>query len=153
MSTRAVFPVALVLLGIACGCSGPLASSSPAAAIPPGRVPPRFDPYGKFERSLIFAPTRHPVGNWQPAGLTFEDAWFASADGTRLHGWYVPHEHGPLLQSHGDADRLVPYALGQRLFATANQPKRFFTIPRGDHNDPQPPQYYDALAAFLAEVP
>ena len=24
------------------------------------------------------------------AGLDFEDAWFQAADGTRLHGWYVP---------------------------------------------------------------
>jgi fermentation-respiration switch protein FrsA (DUF1100 family) len=240
------------------------------------------------ESSAIFQPSRYPEGNWQPAGLKFEDAWFASADGTRLHGWYVPHEqaratvlychgnggnvacwadaartlhdrvgasvmlfdyrgygrsegkpsepgvladaraarawlaqregiaenqivlmgrslggavavdlaaadgaralvlestftsipdvaqtmfpllpvhllmqtqfnsakkianyHGPLLQSHGTADRLIPYSIGARLFHAANEPKLIFTIPGGDHNDPQTEQYYQVLATFL----
>lgn len=247
--------------------------------------------YGKIENSLIYFPTRYPTGNWQPAGLGFEDAWFTSADGTRLHGWYVPREfpravvlfchgnggnlsdwsdvvqslhdrvgvatlifdyrgygrsdgvpsepgiladaraarawlaeradvsadrivlmgrslgggvavdlaandgaralilestftsipevgqvhypwlpvrtlmrtqydslakigryHGPLLQSHGTADRIVPYALGRRLFEAANEPKRLFTVDGGDHNDPQPPEYYDLVAAFLDDL-
>ena len=43
-----------------------------------------------FEDSLIYSPARFPKGNWHPAELTAEDAWFQSADGTRLHGWYVP---------------------------------------------------------------
>src|SRR5262249_47342916 len=30
--------------------------------------------------------------------------------------------HGPLLQAHGDADRVVPYALGRKLFEAANEP-------------------------------
>ena len=45
-----------------------------------------------FEDSLIYCPARFPKGNWHPAELTAEDAWFQSADGTRLHGWYVPCE-------------------------------------------------------------
>ena len=44
--------------------------------------------------------------------------------------------HGPLLQSHGTADRLIPYAMGRQLFAAANEPKQFIAIPGGDHNDP-----------------
>jgi uncharacterized protein len=241
-----------------------------------------------FESSVVFQPSRFPEGNWQPTGLQFEDAWFASADGTRLHGWYVPQEHaratvlychgnggnvalwgdaaralhdrvgvsvllfdyrgygrsegkpseagiladaraarawlarregiaenqivlmgrslgggvavdlaandgaralvlestftslpdvaqtmfpllparllmqtrlnsikkiadyhGPLLESHGTADRLIPYAIGCRLFDAANQPKQFVPIPGGDHNDPQSEEYYRALAAFF----
>jgi fermentation-respiration switch protein FrsA (DUF1100 family) len=247
-----------------------------------------FDPLGKLETSLIFAPTRFPVGDWRPQGLKYENAMFQSADGTNLHGWYVPQEnpraiilychgnagnltdwnevvrilhdrvgatvmifdyrgfgisegkpseagvladaraarawlakrancsegdivimgrslggavaidlaaadgarglvlestftsmpevgktlfpllpmkllmhsqfksiakisnyHGPLLQSHGTADRLIPYAMGQKLFEAANQPKRFVPILGGDHNDPQTPEYYDALVEFL----
>jgi len=46
-----------------------------------------------FEESLIFHPLRYPAGEWQPAGLVVEDAEFTSADGTRLHGWFVPHGH------------------------------------------------------------
>ncbi len=62
--------------------------------------------------------------------------------------------HGPLLQSHGDADRIIPYALGKRLFDTApSTKKRFVTIPHGDHNDPQSPEYDQALDAFLDELP
>ena len=43
-----------------------------------------------LENSLLYFPSVYPSGNWQPAGLKFEDAWFSSADGTSLHGWYVP---------------------------------------------------------------
>lgn len=241
-----------------------------------------------LENSLIFFPMPYPAGEWHPAGLTFEDAWFQAADGTRLHGWYVPtpnaraavlfchgnagnitHRadivkmlqrrvrvstllfdyrgygrsegkpnepgvladaraarrwladrekiaeadvvvmgesiggavavdlaardgaralvlestfntlpnvaayhypwlpirwamrsrfdsigkigdyHGPLLQSHGDIDTIVPLRFGRSLFDAANEPKQFLELPGHDHNDPMPPEYYDALAAFL----
>jgi uncharacterized protein len=244
-----------------------------------------------LEDSLIFFPTPYSGGDWRPRGLKFEDACFQAADGTRLHGWYVPkrnaraavlfchgnagnignrvdilaqlHDrvgvsvlmfdyrgygrsegkptgagiladaraarrwladregiaedaivvmgesiggavavdlaardgakalvvqhtfnslpdaaafhypwlpvrwlmrtrldseskigsfHGPLLQSHGDADTIVPLRLGQRLFEAANQPKRFLLYPGYDHNDPLPDAYYDALAAFLDDL-
>jgi fermentation-respiration switch protein FrsA (DUF1100 family) len=56
---------------------------------------------------------------------------------------------GPLLQSHGDADSIIPYRFGRQLFDAANDPKRFFPIPGGDHNDFPPAEYFDALRAFL----
>lgn len=65
----------------------------------------------------------------------------------------IPDYHGPLLQSHGNADRIVPYRFGQRLFEAANEPKTFVTIPNRDHNDPQNQEYYQALIAFLDELP
>ena len=241
-----------------------------------------------LENSLIFIPTPYPGGEWHPEGLAFEDAWFPSADGTRLHGWYVPtkdaravvlfchgnagnithraeildvlhrqvvastlifdyrgygrsegrpneagiladaraarrwlanrekiaeadivlmgesiggavavdlaaHDgaralvlestfnnlpdvaayhfpwlpvrwamrtrldsaakiadyHGPLLQSHGDIDTVVPLRFGQSLYEAANQPKKFLLLGGHDHNDPMPPEYYDELRAFL----
>jgi fermentation-respiration switch protein FrsA (DUF1100 family) len=249
-------------------------------------------PLRRLENSLVFAPSVYPMGNWQPAGVTFEDAWFTAADGTRLHGWYVPHKnpravvlfahgnagnlsdradllpilcddlrlsvmmfdyrgygrsegspdeqgvlqdaraarawlarradvaedqivlmgrslggavaidlaaadgarglilestftslpdmaaklapltparwlmgnkldslskisryHGPLLQSHGDSDRLIPYEQGRELFAAANEPKQFGAIPGGDHNDPQTAEYYRAVDAFIDRLP
>lgn len=245
-----------------------------------------------FENSMIYFPLVHPAGDWQPRGLEFEDAWFEAADGTRLHGWYVPHAnpqavvlfchgnggnithrvdklrdlnrqvgvsvlvfdyrgygrsqgvpeekgvladaraartwlaqragipekqivvlgeslggavavdvaakdgaralvlestftslpdvaayhypwlparllmhtqfdslkkisayHGPLLQSHGDADTIVPYAVGRRLFQAANEPKEFVTLPRRDHNDLPPRDYYEKLRQFLETLP
>jgi fermentation-respiration switch protein FrsA (DUF1100 family) len=65
----------------------------------------------------------------------------------------IPHYTGPLLQTHGDADRIVPYALGRRLFEAANEPKRFVHIPGGDHNDPSATKYVQALDRFLDSLP
>ena len=245
----------------------------------------------KIEKALVYTPSCCRVGNWQPTGLTFEDAWFVAADGTRLHGWYVPHPqpravvlfchgnggnvamcaevlrllhdrvavtvmgfdyrgygrsegtpseaglladaraarawfarragitenqivlmgrslggavavdlaaadgarglvlestftsmpevarttipwlpvrdlmrtkfnslakirnyHSRLLQSHGTADRTIPFAMGRQLFETANEPKQFIAIHGGDHIDPQPTEYYAALFEFLGEL-
>ena len=241
-----------------------------------------------FERSFIFFPTKHPDGDWDPAYLAFEDVWFTSADGVKLHGWYVPHEspvayllvahgnagnlshrapllaqlhrrvgaavlifdyrgygrsegspeeagiiadaeaargwlarragvdagdvvlygeslgggvmvdlagrtptkalilestftslpdvaarvfpwipvhlamrtrldslskigrhRGRLLQFHGDADAVIPYDLGRKLFEAANEPKRFVTLVGHDHNDPPPEEMFEAMRAFL----
>jgi fermentation-respiration switch protein FrsA (DUF1100 family) len=243
-----------------------------------------------MENSLIYFPSVYPEGEWDPPGLAFEDAWFESADGTKLHGWYVPHAsqravvliahgnagnlshryellhdlaelgvstmifdyrgygrsagapseagiladaraarawlakragvsepeivlmgeslgggvmvdlaahdgarglvlentftslpdvaafhypwlpvktlmrtrmdsaakigtfHGPLLQVHGDADTIIPYPIGQRLHAAANEPKTLLTIPGGNHNDARTPAFFEALDRFLSEL-
>src|SRR5262249_53233419 len=61
-----------------------------------------------MENSLLFFPTRFPDGDWQPPGLQFEDAWFQAADGTKLHGWFVPHAHprAVALFAHGNGGNL-----------------------------------------------
>jgi fermentation-respiration switch protein FrsA (DUF1100 family) len=56
---------------------------------------------------------------------------------------------GPLLQAHGDADSVIPYEVGRRLFETANEPKEFVTIPGGDHNDPRSRQFWRVVDRFL----
>ncbi|REJ65311.1 MAG: alpha/beta hydrolase [Planctomycetota bacterium] len=56
---------------------------------------------------------------------------------------------GPLFQSHGDADQLIPYEFGRTLHEAAVGPKEFFTLPFGGHNDAQPDEYYLALNEFL----
>lgn len=56
---------------------------------------------------------------------------------------------GPLFQSHGDADSIVPYELGEQLHAAAAGPKEFFPLPDAGHNHAQPMGYYRALGAFL----
>jgi fermentation-respiration switch protein FrsA (DUF1100 family) len=57
---------------------------------------------------------------------------------------------GPLLQSHGVADDLVPIALARRLFeAAGGRSKKWIEFPELGHNSPWPTQYYDELAAFL----
>ncbi len=248
-----------------------------------------------LENWLIFHPSVYPAGDWQPAGLKFEDAWFQAADGTRLHGWYVPGKRGqspagmavlfchgnagnithragalemlhdrvgvsvlifdyrgygrsegspdgeniladaraarawlagrekiaerdvvlmgesiggavavdlaardgaralvlestfnnlpdvaayhfpwlpvrwimrtrldsaavigqyqgPLFQSHGDADTIVPLEFACRLFEAANEPKQFVVFSGHDHNDPMTEEYYDVLRAFLEKA-
>ena len=71
----------------------------------------------------------------------------------KLNGSAVIARHaGPLLQSHGNADRTIPYALGEKLFQAANEPKRFVTIAGADHNDPQSAEYYKELDAFIAAL-
>ena len=59
----------------------------------------------------------------------------------------------PLLILHGDQDEVVPYAHGRRLFAAANEPKRFYTIAGAHHNDTYVAggeTYFAALREFLA---
>ena len=43
--------------------------------------------------------------------------------------------HVPVLFIQGDRDEVVPYRLGQQLFAAANEPKSFWTIAGATHND------------------
>ena len=74
MAKHPVLIVAALLFALIAGCQSP------------------FNPLGTIERSLVFAPSRYPAGDWQPPGLAYEDAWFTAKDGTRLHGWYVPRE-------------------------------------------------------------
>ena len=42
----------------------------------------------------------------------------------------IPSYTGPLLQTHGDHDVVVPFAQGKRLFDAANEPKQFVARPR-----------------------
>lgn len=61
--------------------------------------------------------------------------------------------HGPLLQSHGEDDTIVPCEQGRRVFAAANEPKEFIPLPGHGHNEPLPLSYYDKLAEFLRGLP
>ena len=58
---------------------------------------------------------------------------------------------GPVFIAHGTADRLMPFAQAERLFAAANKPKRFFPMIGLDHNDRPRIDYDEALRRFFAE--
>jgi fermentation-respiration switch protein FrsA (DUF1100 family) len=59
----------------------------------------------------------------------------------------------PILVAHGDRDDIVPFALGRRLFAAANRPKRFFRVPGATHNDVfAGPGLIEAIAEFAHAV-
>ncbi|MGN6543938.1 MAG: alpha/beta hydrolase [Aureliella sp.] len=60
--------------------------------------------------------------------------------------------HGPLLQSHGERDRVIPFELGKRLFEAANEPKEFFAIPGADHDDWASEAYWQQLGEFVTSA-
>lgn len=69
--------------------------------------------------------------------------------------WLVKVDR-PILVMHGDADSIVPFALGQQLFSTIRSPKRFHRIAGGDHNDPAPKDpepYWKAVMQFATDLP
>src|SRR5262249_16999424 len=55
----------------------------------------------------------------------------------------------PVLIAHGDRDEMVRFELGERLFAAANEPKRFVRVPGGHHaNVLANAALLDEIAAF-----
>jgi fermentation-respiration switch protein FrsA (DUF1100 family) len=59
----------------------------------------------------------------------------------------------PLLVAHGDRDEIVPFELGEQLFAAAPEPKRFLRIRGAGHNDVlDVPSLLDAIVGFAREV-
>jgi fermentation-respiration switch protein FrsA (DUF1100 family) len=82
------------------------------------------------------------------AGLVLDAPFTSAADVAGHHYWYLPvwllrdqfrsldrirDIAAPLLILHGDRDGVVPFALGERLYAHAHEPKRFVRIEGGDH--------------------
>lgn len=62
---------------------------------------------------------------------------------------------GPLLQTHGTKDRIVPYRLGKKLFQAAGPPadqKEFITIENGGHNDPISDAFHQKISDFSDRI-
>jgi pimeloyl-ACP methyl ester carboxylesterase len=60
---------------------------------------------------------------------------------------------GPVFQSHGTTDGVVPIQLGHKLFdMIPSSMKQFYEISGHGHLDTQPPGYYVTLDQFLARV-
>lgn len=47
----------------------------------------------------------------------------------------IRNVHVPILIVHGTRDDVVPFAMGQKLFDAAPEPKRFYRMEGGGHND------------------
>ena len=60
---------------------------------------------------------------------------------------------GPLFQSHGMADDLIPFEMGKTLFEAApTSNKKFFPAPNVGHLDPLPQEYWMEMARFVEAV-
>lgn len=57
--------------------------------------------------------------------------------------------HGPTLICHGDADPVVPLEFARKLFAAANEPKRFVVDPGGDHNCSLSNSFHQSIDEYL----
>lgn len=69
---------------------------------------------------------------------------------------FLDSYQGPLLVIHGDADSIIPFEAGRRVFANApTVRKTFVTIPGADHNDPyfaDSTHYWHGVDDFVAAV-
>lgn len=64
--------------------------------------------------------------------------------------------HLPVLIMHGTADEIIPFEMGKRLFAAANEPKEFYPIRGATHNDPYlvgGDGYYATIREFIERLP
>jgi len=59
----------------------------------------------------------------------------------------------PILVMHGERDRVVPIAYGERLFALAREPKKFVRFPQGGHDDLDTQGSIAIARHFIAELP
>jgi fermentation-respiration switch protein FrsA (DUF1100 family) len=68
-----------------------------------------YSPTAKFESRGIYQPAKYPKGEWAQTDVLVQDAHFAAADGTKLHGWYAAHTQpkGHALLLHGNAGNVT----------------------------------------------
>jgi fermentation-respiration switch protein FrsA (DUF1100 family) len=102
-----------------------------------------------------------------PQGLILQSSFSSLRDVADVHypklAWLVRRNkldsvtqvaayRGPLLQSHGTADRTIPFSLGERLFRAANEPKQFVTLENADHNNWLTDAYLKQLEGFITRA-
>ena len=103
-----------------------------------------------------------------PRGLILQSTFSSLRDVADVHyprlSWLVPagkldsasqivRYRGPLLQSHGDADRTIPFSQGERLFCAANEPKTFIRIVSAGHYNWMTDDYLRQLEEFIVSLP
>ena len=102
-----------------------------------------------------------PIGH-----MILQSPFTSAADVAAARYWFVPVRllmkdqfrsdlriakvTAPVLVLHGDRDDIVPIALGERLYAMINAPKRFVRFRGVGHND-LGPQAVEAAKQFLTE--
>lgn len=61
-----------------------------------------------LEKQFIFFPASHLIATPEAVGLAYEDVFFSTEDGVRLHGWFVPAAGArwTILWFHGNAGNI-----------------------------------------------
>ena len=106
---------------------------------------------------------KHPVG-----GVALEAPYTSTADvAAQIYPWlpvrlltkdqfrsidHIANVTAPLLIQHGDADAVIPYPMGQALFAAANTPKTFETLANQGHEALFQPAIWAREIAFFAQI-
>lgn len=113
---RGVAPEQIVAVGesLGTGVAVQLAAQRPVAALVLE---------APFTAAVDVAAEMYP---WLPVRLLMTDQ-FISRD-------HIAQVNAPLLIIHGDADRVIPVAQGQKLFAMANEPKELVILPGSGHD-------------------
>lgn len=143
------------------------AQAAHAWLVAQGVPPPQIVLYGE---SLGGAVAIETARRTQVGGLIVQSTFTSMADmARRLTGLplgfllrtrmdsinKIPAVTVPKLIFHGEADELVPFAMGQRLYQAAAEPRRFVGYPGVGHND-WPGAYQEQWAAeisrFLSEI-
>jgi uncharacterized protein len=102
----------------------------------------------------------HPV-----ARVLLESPFTSTVDVATSVFWYVPirwlmldqfHSDerigkitAPVMIVHGDGDRTVPFALGERLYSLVRSPKRFMRLPNAGHNDHDEHGLLEKVRSFI----
>lgn len=106
-----------------------------------------------IERRFIFYPERELMATPAEVGLSFEDVNFKSADGVRLHGWYVPGQRDVTwLWFHGNGGN-ISHRLGNLILFHKNLGVNIFLIDyrgygRSEGRASEKGTYRDAVGAL-----
>ena len=136
-------------------------------AVEDGLPPDRIVIFGKSLGGAVAIDLATEV---EPAGLIVESSFTSISDMAGKHYPFVPKFmirtrmnslakirtiSCPKLFIHSKADRVVPYALGRRLFEAAPEPKRFHEVLGAGHNETWlvgGNAYFDKLTEFVPEA-
>lgn len=106
-----------------------------------------------FERSNIWMPWRDFIATPDVVGLAYEDVALQTADGLRLHGWYLPHAEAvaALLFCHGNAGNVSHRTESLRQLHSLGLNVFLFDYRGYGRSEGRPTEegtYQDALAAY-----
>ena len=121
-----------------------------------------------FGRSLGGGPACHLAATQEIGGLVLQNTFSSLVDVAAEKYFWVPvrwmmrnrypstqwigRYSGPLLQTHGTDDTVVPFWQGKKLFDSSASPtgkKRFLVQQGGRHNQPISPEFDRALRKFV----